>query len=454
MPSHKQKRPNERLRRQRELRGWSQQKVADLIHAMSVEERQPCGITGNLVGNWELGKNTPSPFYREKLCRLYRLTADELGLIEADQPDVLSEPIPEQRDILPSLPASPEDIIGEVGEREEQEMDKLRRSIVQFGLEVAGIPLFSLARQVAGHYQSSSSRTIEAFLALATNAVQTAWDLMEGKELAEAEEILSACLPPLIDLALEPSHYQQTAANIATRGCMLRAILAKHRLNYIAREMYCYQAIQCSRLSNDCTLQSVAQIYLAYTYLMTQPAQPSKSIQAFTEVLQTLGNEDAVIKSDIYIGMAEAFSLLKDERQAQKAIDAARNFYPGHPESNPGYVYLDCPISIVYQWQAKVYLNLGYYQRALDVLEQCTKMYSSLRGKSEIFIHRAEAALGLGNREFYLANLKEGAQLALVVGSQHRYREALAVYQKKPESWRNDRPIKELAQLFASLPQN
>ncbi|MGB8344913.1 MAG: hypothetical protein WCD86_08515 [Ktedonobacteraceae bacterium] len=197
-------------------------------------------------------------------------------------------------------------------------------------------------------------------------------------------------------------------------------------------------------------MQSVALVYLGYTYIMGQPSRPAKAIETFTEVLQSLGNEDAVIKSDIYLGVAEAFSLLKDERQARKTIDLAQDLYPAHPESSPSYFYLDCPAHILYQWQGKVYLNLGYYQKALDVLEHCTTMQSSLRGKSDTFINQAEAALGLGNQEQYLMCLREGTQLALIVGSQHRYQEALKVYRNTPEGWQNDRQIKELAQLFSS----
>jgi transcriptional regulator with XRE-family HTH domain/tetratricopeptide (TPR) repeat protein len=64
--------PNERLRRARVLRGWSQQRVADHINAPN---RQ-------LVYRWETGKRSPGPFYRERLCQVFKMTAEELGLVE------------------------------------------------------------------------------------------------------------------------------------------------------------------------------------------------------------------------------------------------------------------------------------------------------------------------------------------------------------------------------------
>jgi transcriptional regulator with XRE-family HTH domain len=69
--------PNELLRRARLLRGWSQQRVADHINAPN---RQ-------LVYRWEAGKRSPGPFYRERLCQEFKMTAEELGLVELTTPD-------------------------------------------------------------------------------------------------------------------------------------------------------------------------------------------------------------------------------------------------------------------------------------------------------------------------------------------------------------------------------
>jgi transcriptional regulator with XRE-family HTH domain len=72
------RRPNERLRRARLLRGWSQQRVADHINAPN---RQ-------LVYRWETGKRSPGPFYRERLCQEFKMTAEDLGLVELWVPDL------------------------------------------------------------------------------------------------------------------------------------------------------------------------------------------------------------------------------------------------------------------------------------------------------------------------------------------------------------------------------
>ncbi|WP_146747261.1 hypothetical protein [Thermogemmatispora tikiterensis] len=73
---------NERLRRERELRGWSLDRAADELFKLCPDRRKRGDINGNMIHRWELGIHLPSPYYREKLCQLYGKNAAELGLIE------------------------------------------------------------------------------------------------------------------------------------------------------------------------------------------------------------------------------------------------------------------------------------------------------------------------------------------------------------------------------------
>jgi len=63
--------PNHLLRRARELQGWSQGYVAERIEAPSA----------SYISRWERGIIVPSPYYREKLCKLFGKNAVELGLL-------------------------------------------------------------------------------------------------------------------------------------------------------------------------------------------------------------------------------------------------------------------------------------------------------------------------------------------------------------------------------------
>ena len=64
--------PNRRLKQARELRGWSQAKVAEEI-----------GTDATTVSRWERGIFSPTPYFRERLCKLFSKNAEELGLLES-----------------------------------------------------------------------------------------------------------------------------------------------------------------------------------------------------------------------------------------------------------------------------------------------------------------------------------------------------------------------------------
>lgn len=65
---------NVRLREEREKRGWSQARVAEQIDTDAIN-----------VSRWERGFATPSPYFREKLCRLYNRSAQELGFLDTER---------------------------------------------------------------------------------------------------------------------------------------------------------------------------------------------------------------------------------------------------------------------------------------------------------------------------------------------------------------------------------
>lgn len=72
--------PNNLLKRERELRGWSQARVAEEV-----------GTTALNVGRWERGSSMPYPHFREKLCLLFGKDARALGLLEVEEEASISD---------------------------------------------------------------------------------------------------------------------------------------------------------------------------------------------------------------------------------------------------------------------------------------------------------------------------------------------------------------------------
>lgn len=70
-----------RLREYRTRLGWTQQELADrLAHLAWMEHREHVAVNADMVAKWERGVKGVSPRYRELLCRLFGVTADQLGV--------------------------------------------------------------------------------------------------------------------------------------------------------------------------------------------------------------------------------------------------------------------------------------------------------------------------------------------------------------------------------------
>jgi hypothetical protein len=289
-----------------------------------------------------------------------------------------------------------------------------------------------------------------------SNMVKACWHLMRGREIVTAEALLSTSLPTLLNLVFQPSPYQQALAQVATQACMIRAIIAKHHLNPVAREMYCHEAIQCSRLSGDRALHAGALMYLGYTYTFCNPPRPQKAIETFLEALRELGNSDPLVKSDICIGLADAYAQVNNESQAKRVIHMSQDSFPSHPEQHTSFFYADCALDTLYQWEARMYLDLAQhdqqpdtYRSARTLLEQSATIHAlSERSMIETVMYQASASLGLGDLDACVAYLKEGVSTAVQIGSQYRYQQAFDLYQQAQKNWSQEPQMQDLTALF------
>ncbi|WP_376794051.1 multiprotein-bridging factor 1 family protein [Thermogemmatispora sp.] len=100
------KQANQLLKRARELRGWSRQRLA-----LELQQGFPgVAVTAKEIARWERGKRRPSPYYREKLCLIFELTAEQLGFIESS-PSAAAMPEPYAAASFPKPLAQPARVI-------------------------------------------------------------------------------------------------------------------------------------------------------------------------------------------------------------------------------------------------------------------------------------------------------------------------------------------------------
>src|SRR5690349_10329813 len=84
--------PNRRLRRQRQLRGWSLDDLAAELCKLAASLGEPMpGVNSNMVSRWERGVRSPRPYYVRLLCTLFEQSAEQLGLVEAGDQSATSD---------------------------------------------------------------------------------------------------------------------------------------------------------------------------------------------------------------------------------------------------------------------------------------------------------------------------------------------------------------------------
>src|ERR1700730_886588 len=83
-----QPRPNELLRVQRQLRGWSRDEVANGLHRLAVSGGElENGVDAAMVGRWERGTRWPGSQSVLLLSALFELPAEELGIVRGEDPE-------------------------------------------------------------------------------------------------------------------------------------------------------------------------------------------------------------------------------------------------------------------------------------------------------------------------------------------------------------------------------
>jgi hypothetical protein len=214
-------------------------------------------------------------------------------------------------------------------------------------------------------------------------------------------------------------------------------------------------------ISQNNRLQAVSLMYLGYTYSHCYyPAQPQKAIPILHQAMQVLEDKTSILYSDILMGLSEAYAQCKEEQEALRYSGLAQEHFPAYPENDSSFIYADCGLNTLYQWTGKMYLQLaghfpdaGYQQQAAGNLLQSIGATSiSDRSANETVIYQADSARLLGELDIYARSLRQATQMAVQIGSRRRYHDALLVYERTSEAWKNEPQIKLLAkEVFKEL---
>jgi len=173
--------PNERLRRARSLKGWSQADLAEQV-----------GTSFEIVSRWERGVTIPSPYYRERLCAVLGQSAEDLGLVRG-RPDAFTPPSTP----VVLLASSHEDA------------EKALVSQLKSALQERGFTLWS-SRQLSRQGNGTAQPTLREIVRIAqVILVIVSPEARASRHVREALETASRYQRPVCGVWIEGEHWQE-----------------------------------------------------------------------------------------------------------------------------------------------------------------------------------------------------------------------------------------------------
>lgn len=428
------KKPNHLLRYEREKRGWSQRKLAELLD------------TGEeVVSRWERGERKTSPFYQEQLCRIFGKDAVELGFLDSpplhvppEVPQAAKEHVASRRD------PKGEDIINQLG------------ALQNIGRPDAVFPVFSQELPNLRPWERHSSVPVEPLYideeTLHHFATLTALcrHLSEGNELKIAESILWTYLPRVEIVARLSAKYQDIAASIASQGYLLAASLIGHRNDLLGRLRYSEQAFRYGELAGDLNLQMVAlrQLAVTFDYL----ARPDKVLQTYQRTFPYLHEISPLVRACVYAGVSGAYAQLHQEQEAYRFLGLAYEHFPEKAEDQSDFLNMTCSYSTLVSWQALNYLELGRPQEAEKTFSQIDGLQPKRpipeRVRIELLNYQAETFTVLRNMEQACIYLEAAVKASGAIGSERRLQESSVVFQQIRNVWPDEQKVRDLGNLF------
>ena len=302
---------------------------------------------------------------------------------------------------------------------------------------------------------SSPSVDPEEYLALCSESIGTWGQWLNQGNYPKLERVLYANIPILKRLANTLSPFQGIAASLAVQAKIMQIILDMHRLDFVARETHCAEAVHFGRLSDNPLSLATALFWQGTTYISCYH-QPQKAIPILEHALSCIGDNALLSRSTIYSGLSIAYAQdhTQDdfESNARGYAELAHMTMPDFPELDPFYPCFDMGHSELDQWTGRMYLALagnfpkgGYAQDAYNAFENAASKHTMTgRWLSQTLIHQADAARALGNMNGFVGDLTEGYRIGVEIKSLKRLSEAGALIGRVPTEWRRETDVQEL----------
>lgn len=428
----------------RKRKGWT---VAEAAEHVEVDD--------NTLYKWEKGKATPHGYNIGKLCKVYGVTEEELGLEKNEETAPQGQTAPSQSSFVSSdltmkllaLAFSPYKNFQGLQHRLTQIIKEYTMTITRRDA------LRRLATLPAILSPLSSSEGMGQYAA----SVAACWELSKSKESSDLVLSFESASTLLIwlDFTLKNSSSSQrkAAAELAAQCAMIQTFLGWHLQGPREAASYAKRAIEYGEATNDIPIKISARKYLAWAYSYDL-SQAKRALDAMNEAVTIAKAHPKLVPMTLHgnIYSSLAYMQAKNHQDTTAALLEAERAMPYNDEG----IYCDSSVPLLMLYTAMTLYQQEDYEQAQHLAEQIIdfetlipKVPLSERRRIEIVNVISEASLKRSQKDLDLSLRlwKEGVQGARQLQSEQRFHEAALGYTIMEAVWPGENRIKELREL-------
>lgn len=418
--------PNGTLRRQRMLRGWTLDDVAERLHRVAAASGGPePGVDAHMIGRWERGVRRPTPRYVAMLCELFQRDADELGLVD------------------------------DAGFAEPKEIDLRRRQFLQYLAGLGGVTVLDWERLAAP--APPSDRVDEHLfqdLRTLTDGYARQVEVLGPQSLAPALRSHLAMLSGFLQ-ASQPPAMRRRLQSLAGETAALAGRLA-HLIENRSDAHACWTfAAGLAREAEDGELLAFV-LALWRSQHSSIPhggrgGEPTRAIRLLDEAAGALGERAAPhLRAFVLASRAEDHAAAGDRYAASRDLDLAQGALEAAEASHEGFL-AGWDAGRIAGYRGSCLLALDRPEEAAVVLERALALTPARRaGQRSAVLTDLAASYALQREvEHACALLGDAVAVAQRTGLAELVQRAYGV-RRHLAPWRRTAAVRELHERFSS----
>ncbi len=436
----KPRKVNNLLRREREKRGWSQSRLAELI-----------GADTSMISRWECGERNPDNAYQEKLCTLFEKNAEELGFIPLYIPPDEVSPLASANNPIISRRKASKEIGGIISStllapriilEDTDVLNRLLR-VVKRPSSMDATTLTLLETMTKNHWQlyarfENSIQYRHNMLTSVMGHLQTITHMMEHPQLERIQVMLSSLAGETIQLIGE---------------------IFFDLKNNESAERYYNASIELARETGNAVLLATALGRMSFIPIYSP--NPQKALPFLQEAHNHLKDPKSdIIHAWLFAREAEVYAKMDDANTCRKALERAEYYLErAQPEGVRSYAFEGEAVEAHFTYS----LLRGYKGACFTYLNQPAIAQAALQEEIALMdpsggIHNAIILVDLARTYIQQEEIEEACRRAnealhiMVQLQSTRVYQRLLDLRRELEGWKNTEHVKNLDQQLAILP--